>query len=259
MKLINKIIFAVILSLLISCSDNSTNTTDPETNNNAEEISKFFPIEIGKSFIYKVDTLDNNSENYVEIGQRTLHVDKIESDYFVCSEIYNFLHGINLQTKIKVTDNSVEIFSDTTGTSDLIPDSLGITVKLELDEVFKVLDFPLVQNKEWEVYKAYAVMGTARFKVFALTAKYLGEENILLNNKSEQVPSIKIEYTVTINIPDMNNLLNSKIQNYKANVWLSENLGIVKLEGCALFVNSITGNNFDMSDSNKTIKHTLVL
>ncbi len=259
MKIVSIILVAIILVTFIGCSENSSNTNDPETKNNAEEIAKYFPIEVGKSFTYNVDTLDLSSTNYIQLGQRTLHIDKFESDYFVCSEIYNYLQGLNLQTKIKISDNSIEILTDTTGTSELIPDSLGFTVKLELDESFKVIEFPLEQNSEWEVYKANAVMGTAKFKVFTLTAKYLGEENIELNKISEQIPAIKIEYTVTINIPDMNNLLASKIQTYKAKVWLAENLGIVKIEGCALFVNSITGNNFDMADSNKTIKHTLVL
>lgn len=259
MKILSKVLAVIIIAIFFGCSESPSDSNDPAANDNTEEIAKYFPIEVGKSFTYNVDSLDLISGNYVQIGQRTLSIDKIESDYFVCSEIYNYLQGLNLLTKIKVSENSIEILADTTGSSELIPDSLGITVKLELDESFKVVEFPLELNSTWEVYNAYASMGTAKFKVFTLIAKYLGEENIELNSESEQIPAIKIEYTVTINIPDMSNILASKIQTYKANVWLAENLGIVKMEGCALFVNSISGNNFDMSDSNKTMKHTIVL
>ncbi len=257
MKIV-KLFFAILLTVFfIKCSDNSTNGNDPEITDYSNQIAKLLPLEVGKTFSYNVDTLDNNSASYVEIGQRTFSVDKIDGDYIVCSEIYNYLQGLNLKTKFKMTENSIEIIADTNGTSNMIPDSLNLSVKLEMDETFKVIQFPLEKNSTWEVFKAYAIMGTAKFNVFSLTAQYLGEETVALNN-SQQTQAHKFEYTLKINIPNLNNIMESKIQTYNANVWLAENIGIIKLQGCGLFINSMTGNSFNMSDTNKTVKHTLV-
>lgn len=257
MKLVKIILAILFTALVISCSDKSSNGNEPEITDYSDQIAKLIPLEVGKSFSYKVDTLENNSSNYVEIGQRTFSVDKIDGNYIECSEIYSYLQGLNLKTKFKLTENSIEIMADTNGTSNLIPDSLSIPVKLELNETFKVVQFPLEENSTWEVFKAYAIMGTAKFNVFTLTAQYLGNETISLSN-SEQSQAHKFEYSITINIPNLNNFMESNIQTYNANVWIAENIGIVKLEGCAMFINSMTGNSFNMSDTNKSIQQTLI-
>ncbi|MCB0744492.1 MAG: hypothetical protein H6613_10340 [Ignavibacteriales bacterium] len=253
-------LLALIISaiLILNCSDKTSTPTVPEEPNNSAEIAKLFPAEVGKSFVYNVDSYDKTNASYVNLGTRTMSIDRAEADYYVCSEIYDYLQNANLLSKVKLSENTVEFYSDNEGASQLIPDSLAGQVQLELDETFKVLQLPLEANSTWDVYNGKAVFGTFKFNVFGLKAKYIGSESVVLGNASEAISAERIEYTISINIPDMANLFANNLQTYSANVWFAEDFGVVKVEGCALFVNPITGNNFDMSDSNKVIRHTLI-
>jgi hypothetical protein len=252
-------LFSIIMItfLFIYCSDKSSNPTDPEVTNYSAEIQKLYPLEVGKSFTYNVDSLDESTSTYVNIGKRTMQINNFVSDYYLCSQIYDYINS-NLQSKIQITENSLEFMVDSSGISEMIPDSLKSLVTLELGSSFKVLEFPLNVNTTWDVYKTSVSFGTLKFNVFSVSAKYLGEENFVLSNSAQTVTSEKVQYTIKINIPNMANYLNSVSQTYISNVWFAENYGIVKIEGSSLFVNPITGNSFSMADSSQVIRQTLL-
>jgi len=63
------------------------------------------------------------------------------------------------QSKFRLTDNSIEFYSDTNGVSNLIPDSLKSEVSLDISETVKLVNFPYLNKEEWLVFKRTANFG----------------------------------------------------------------------------------------------------
>ncbi len=254
------LIFFSIL-MIIGCDKS---VTDPETkeevkiDNYKSELEKLFPANIGSSFTYSIDTMNTNTKSYEKIGTRVLTVDNIVLengfDNFVCKEKYDFL-GADKQSKFRISENSIDFFYDSSGVSKLIPDSMDVA--LFLDEAFKVIQYPFASKTEWDVFKTSVNFGTFKFKIVTITGQYVGEENLQLAGFDNGIMAKKFKYLVTINIPDISNPFVSKIQNYTAYAWLAEQIGLVKIEGCKMFINPISGKGFNIADSNKVIRHTL--
>jgi hypothetical protein len=264
MKIKNWLLFSLItIALFFGCSE-SDSVTEPEKEKNyTEEISEFFPVNVGDSFLYNVDTLNQTTNEYNNIGSRLTNVYKVEEvsgqSLFICNEDFNILgNKILAKSKFQLTSNSLEFFVDTTGVSALIPDSIEIEIELALDETFKVLEFPLVKNQTWNVFSGSANFGTFKFKVFEIYGEYITSETLQLDGSNNSLETEKIKYSVSINIPDIANPFVSKIQEYEAYVWFSPGFGVVKIEGCQLFIDPMTGNGFDIAGSNKVVRHSLV-
>lgn len=254
----------IMLIFIISCGENDSSSTEPEEINvdYSEEIAKIFPVNIGNEFQYSVDTLNHNSNNYESIGSRLLSIDNKVSDselgYYVCSENYE-LNGkiIQAQSKFKFTENSIEFYSDTTGVSELVPDSLRSDVMLEMTETFKIVNFPYTNKEEWPAYKGTANFGGLKYNIFTVTGMYVDSETLQLDAFQSPLETEKFKYLVSLNIPDIKNPFLSNIQEYVVNIWFSPEVGIVKLEGCGLLIKPMTGGYFNLADSNSVVRHVL--
>jgi len=264
MKINNWLVFSLItISSFFGCSESGTVTEPDSKKNYTEEVSEFFPVNVGDSFLYSVDTLNQTTNEYKNIGSRLTNVYKVEEvsgqSQFVCSEDFNILgNSIATESKFQLTSNSLEFFADSTGVSALIPDSIEIEIDLLLEESFKILEFPLVKNQVWKVFTGAANFGTFKFKIFEIYGEYIATETLQIEGSNKSFETEKIKYSININIPDMANPFVSKLQKYGAYVWFAPGFGVVKIEGCALFINPISGNGFDILDSNKVIRHSLV-
>jgi hypothetical protein len=265
MSKIKLLVIAILTSVfIINCSESDSSGTDPEeVKNYSEELSKFFPITVGNALTYSVDTLNLSSNNYDNIGTRQFVVNskKLENDYdyFVCAENYNLIQQtIQSLSKFRITENSLDFLADTSGVSALIPDSINMEIVLQLDDAYKLVEYPYADKHEWVVYKGSANFGTFKFQIFSIVGSYVGTESVELTNINKTVSSEKFNYHITLNVPNISNPLVSNIQEYDAYVWFSPEYGVVKLTGSALFVNPITGNKFNDADSNKIYRHTLV-
>ncbi len=253
----------IILMLAVSCTE-SVNESEPIDDEEqlvdySSELEKLFPVKIGDSFNYLVDTLNLQSKTYDNIGSREVNVQEKEatSNVYLCLEQYDILSSVfQSQSKFRINENSIEFFYDSTGVTDLIPDSIDI--KLTIDKSFKLVEYPYEKEKKWSVFKAGADFGAFKFAVFSITGEYLESEDIQLTSFESTVNAEKIKFLIDINLPDISNPFISNIQHYSATVWFSPEIGLVKLEGCAMFVNPITGRNFDIADSNKVIRHSLI-
>ena len=264
MKTLTKLLFSGILILtFFACNEEKTVTEPEEAANYSKEIKEFFPANIGDSFEYSVDTLDQISGEFKNVGSRATKVLKLETtsgnNTFLCNEDYSILgKQFQKESKFKITSHSLEFYADTNGVSALIPDSIEVEIKLVLDESFKIVEFPLVKGKEWKVYNGSANFGTFKFSILDVVGQYIDSETLNINGLSKEVQTEKFKYTISLNIPDIQNPFLSDIQNYEAVVWFAPGRGVVKIEGCKLFINPITGNGFDVADSNKIVRHTLV-
>lgn len=255
----------LMIGIFISCSENDKSSTDPEEVdvNYSEQIAELFPVNVGSSFTYNMEELNKSTGNYETVGTRVMNVDTkevdSESNYFYCSEAYNLPAGNStFNSKFRITDNALEVYQDTAGVSTLIPDSLKALVQIQLSENLKIINYPYEDGQEWVAYKGEAMFGTIKFNIYSVIGKYVGSENIQTPINENGIDAEKFEYKITINIPDMNNPFVSSIQDYIVNLWMVKNIGIVKIEGYAVLINTISGGTFDLSDSNKVFRHTLV-
>jgi hypothetical protein len=210
-----------------------------------------------------VDTLNQVTGKYENVGSREMQVFKTETttgnNTFLCNEDYNILgNNIKTNSKFQITSNYLEFFADTNGVSELIPDSIEVEIDLILDKSFKIVEFPLVKEKEWKVYNGSANFGTFKFSILDIVGEYIDNETLSVNGLAKELKTEKFKYTVNVNIPDIQNPFLSALQKYEAFVWFAPGLGVVKIEGCELFIDPISGNGFDIADSNKVIRHTLV-
>lgn len=261
-----KLLLAVlIMGLIVACSEDDKSSTGPEDVevNNSAKIAELFPVNVGSTFTYNMDELNPSTGNYETIGSRTMSVNNKETDaetnYFYCSEAHNISSGIStLSSKFVITNNTLEIYQDTAGVSVLIPDSLKAMVQLQLSESFKLINYPYEDGNEWLAYKGEAKFGTINFKVYSILGKYVGTENVMVPKYENGIETEKFKYTISINIPDLNNPFVSNIQEYVVHLWMAKNVGIVKIEGYAVLINTLSGGSFNLSDSNKVFRHSLV-
>lgn len=256
----------IAIVLIISSCNESINESDPENKieeetNYSTELNSLFPAEVGDSFDYFVDTLNFQSNKFENIGSRKVYVQEKEttSNIYFCSEQYEILNSIfQSQSKFRINENSIEFFYDSTGVTDLIPDSVDFEIQLIFDESFNLVQYPLEKDKKWSAFKAGANFGTFKFTLFSITGEYLGSEVIQLDGFESTTNTEKFKYVIDLSIPDLNNPFISNNQQYSATVWFSPDIGMVKLEGSGMFVNTITGRSFDIADSNKVIRHSLI-
>ena len=259
-KLLNFVM--ILLMFAVGCTD-SVNETEPieeeQLTDYSSELEKLFPVKLGDSFNYSVDTLNLQSNNFENIGSRVVNVKEKEpsSNVYLCLEQYEIINSIiESQSKFRINENTIEFFYDSTGLAELIPDSIDI--ELTIEESFKLVEYPYEKEKKWSAFKAGANYGTFKFQIFSITGEYLGSETIQLEGFESVSETEKFEYEISLNIPDISNPFVSNIQKYSATMWFSPEVGIVQIEGCEMIVNPITGRSVDVSDSNKVIRHSLI-
>ena len=261
-------IFLLILSL-VGCEESVIDAEpDPDSETKiivdySADIKSFFPSDLGDKFNYNVDTLNTSTENFENIGSRLVSVDNMgtgeDENFFLCSEEYNFAGVLtNSQSKFSITETSLDYFADSSGVAELIPDSIEIDIKVIFDKVFKIVNFPFLDKKQFKVFDAGANFGTFKFNIFSIVGEYVGAESLQLEGFDSPHSTEKFKYTVSVNIPDMSNPFVSNIQLYNAFIWFAPTTGIVKMEGCTMFINPISGKKFDIADSNKVVRHTLI-
>ena len=262
-------LYLLVLLIFVTVGCNET-ATEPEVYSEGKsnvdytsDLRTFFQTDIGDVFSYNIDTLDTQTNSFENIGTRLVSVDNmgtgVDANFFVCNESHNILNTvITSQSKFTITENSIEFFADTSGAAELIPDTLEIDIEVIFDQVFNLVEFPYLEKNEYQVFNAGANFGTFKFNVISITGQYVGSEDIILEGFESSLKSEKFQYIVILNIPDISNPFVSKVKIYNANVWFVPTLGITKYEGCKMFINPITGGKFDLADSNKVVRHTLL-
>ena len=255
------VLLIFLLGVVIGCSEDSSNA--PEQNlTDVGEVEALFNVTSGSSFTYSIDTLNLSNNRFENIGTRVWQIgSKVEDGdygYTINTETYTILNILTeANSRFRLTDKSVDFYSDSSGVSGLIPDSIEVEIVLDLDAAIKLIEFPYLDHHEWNAFNGTANFGTFKFNIFRISGKYTGSENLQLDGFSEIITTEKFTYTVVMNIPKINSPFADYTQIYEASIWVSPSLGIVKIEGCDMFINPITSGQFDDADSNKVSRHTL--
>lgn len=253
--------FSIIL--FINCSDKISEPQVDEKIDYKSELHKLLSLEIGNEFNYNIDSLNKQTNSYEKIGERLMTVmsntTDNDEDFVECTQDYSFSDSTaNKKTRILFTNNSIQYFVDTSGISSFLSDSINFDISVSLDETAKLVEYPYAGGQSWNVFNAFAYFGGAKFNVFSISGKYIGSEQINFSNSSQLVNTEKFQYNGELNVPNIDNPFVSNLHSYIAYAWISPDYGIVKLEGFSLFISPLTGDHFNISDSSKVFRHTLV-
>ena len=265
MKSVYKLIFAFSLAILFTFCNESINENEPEQEEIIDyktEIERYFPSNLISPLVYSVDTLNKNTQVYKNIGSRSFRLNGTQTinsnEYLDCIQTFT-LNEIEteLRSKFRHTNSSILLLADTSHVSESIPDSLKGQLLISVDNEITLLQFPLKKGELWSVIKANVDFGAFKFNILDISGEYLGEETLVLDNFTESFSAEKFKYELKVNIPELDNPFLSEIGVYFAEVWFVKDIGIVKMEGCSLFINPLTGSYMDFGDTNKVGRQVL--
>lgn len=256
------IIITIIFGLYYCTSESNPSQPGGGTVPNA---ANFYPGGLGTSLQYKVDTLNRNTNMYDSVGTRTSTFDRMEvidSTQYIVQVNNTVVDTLMLpgELRFRRTSNGIYFFIDTTGFSEVVPDSLiqQYQLTISIDDEFNGFSSQALSSGSWNAFKLNISVGTLiTISVVDVAANYLGEENIFIKQTRTNAKAKKIEYKIKLSIPNPNNPTQFDVQEYTATGWYVENIGLVRLRGNGLLVNTITTGTIDFADTTKSIDQTL--
>ncbi len=255
----------LFLFLLAACSESDSPTEPGE--NTGGGAALYYPGGVGSSFIYSKDTLDRSSANYVNIGQRTssFQSSRNESGTSIFTQINRTVGTGSMDTssvEFWRSNNGVYFLVDTSGFSEFlgeIPDSISNLLTFTIDSQMNAFSAPLTSGKVWSAFKlniGIPAFGISR-SLIEVSGAYKGQETVTVPPNNDSRTAERIDYTIKLSIPDESNILDTTSQYYSGKAWFVENVGLVKLEGNALLINTIGSGVIDLADSSSVIRETL--
>lgn len=247
-------ILFIIINLLIFnyCSDDeSTNPPD-----NSSSPVNFFPNGDGTNYTYDVEQVDSIG-NILSGLRYTLYdgVSTIESTPYQNQFDSLIIETINITgiTNFRKTKTGAFYFVDTTGISDIVPDSLLSVISLPSES--RLVLFPLEEGSFWPVYRITISNQNFNFSPVVVNGAFAEKEIITINLISEDIETeaTRVEYTFSIQ-RDPTQVL----QRLTANAWFVDDIGIVKLEGRSILINLITGGGLEILDTTSTVTQSLI-
>ncbi len=165
----------------------------------------------------------------------------------------------NLQLSVsssyfRTTETGVFYFVDTTGFTNTLPDSLQSSVELQ-DEMRAYL-FPLSGGTFWPVYRISIELNEfIIFNLVDITGKFISDETLILelSDGTQTVNTKKVEIIFKLQTGAADFVIT-----FNANTWLTEDIGIVKMEGSAVVLNLFGGGGLDLSDTSITVTQNLI-
>lgn len=247
------ILFIIITLLAFNyCSDDES--TNPPGNNSPP--ANFFPNGDGTNYTYDVEQVD--SIGNIQRGLRyTLYdgVSTIENTQYQNQFDSLIIETIRTTgtTNFRKTGTGVFYFVDTTGISEIVPDSLLSLISLPSES--RVVLFPLEAGSFWPVYSVTISNQNINFSPLVVNGVFAEKEKITINLISGDIETeaTRVEYTFSI-ITD----ISQPPQKLTANAWFVDNIGIVKLEGRSILINLITGGGLEISDTTSTVTQSLI-
>ena len=247
-----KIIFlsGILIPSLLYCSKEEINgPTDGTPPRN------YFPSNIGNNYSYEVVQIDStgSSRNGSRFSQYTGDTTINNINYTTQSEDFLLDTTALIQSSFfRKTSTGVFYLADTTGFSEIVPDSLVDFLSIPLES--RALLFPLAAGSVWPVFRVTVTNQQVSFSPLTVNGEYVEEEIItlyLLSGETD-VDAIKVKYTFSLqeDPQQVPQLLN-------AFAWFAADIGIVKLEGNAVLINLLIGG-VDFSDTSSTITQSLI-
>jgi hypothetical protein len=259
--------FYIIISLssliffLSSCKSNSTSPSD-NSNNNSNSGGSYYPNTDGTSYKYSIVRTDSagnkvsGSRAIVYSGTSVVGSVTYQNqiDTTTVAVFVNATHSLFVKD-----NNGVSIILDTAGFYGIIPDAYKPYVSV--DQTIKIFQSSFLDGNPWTVFDMSLKEGALSLDLVHVAAVYKGMEQVPLNLSTGAVTqsAAKIQYTITLNIPNPANLLATTTNSiYTANAWLADNIGIVQIQGNAMLLDAFTGNGIKFADTTSTITQSLV-
>ena len=254
MKSLTKLITFFLAGIFIVFSCTEENSTNPPGN---ENLPVYFPGTEGTS--YKYEIVETDSNGIISTGIR--NVVYLE-DTLINGTRYKLQIDstqTNLQLSVtssyfRTTATGVFYFVDTTGFINILPDSLQSSIEIQ-DEIRAYL-FPLSEGTLWPVYRISVELNELIIvNLVDITGKFISDEKLTLDisgeTKTVNTKKVGIDFKLRTSVTD------SAIS-FNANTWLSEDIGIIKMEGSSIVINLLSGKGLDLSDIAKTRTETII-
>jgi hypothetical protein len=229
-----------------SCNDNSQEATTPETQKD------YFPNSNGSSYVYDLQLTD--SLNNTMTGERSVNYNGSTTidgkSYQILIDHFNYVvYSVTDSAYFRKTTEQVFYNTDNSQIMMLVPDSLRSLVVVDKEAC--LLDVPFTIGKSWASYKLAINFGIL-FNIVNVTANVESIENVSLtvNNQAFNKEAVKLKFQLAISLD-----ISMPVQYYYAEVWMVENVGLVKLEGNSEAINFMIGNNLFAPGSH--VKQTL--
>ncbi len=249
-----KLLSFLLAGLLFVYSCTEENSTNPSDDENPPV---YFPDSEGT--FYKYEIIETDTNGVISTGIR--NVVYLE-DTLINGTIYKLqIDSIqtNLQLSVsssyfRTTETGVFYFVDTTGFTNTLPDSLQSSVELQ-DEMRAYL-FPLSGGTFWPVYRISIELNEfIIFNLVDITGKFISDETLILelSDGTQTVNTKKVEIIFKLQTGAADFVIT-----FNANTWLTEDIGIVKMEGSAVVLSLFGGGGLDLSDTSITLTQNLI-
>jgi hypothetical protein len=247
----NIFITILVLFFLFSCASNEP-TAPPD-----EQKPDYFPISDGTNYFFTV--IESDSTGILRTGSRYVFY---FGDTLINGTSYKFQKdsvkmGSEIVERIsnfRKSEIGVFYFIDTSGFTAALPDTLRnrMTVTSEMQTLLLLL----AEGSFWQVFKVtIALQPGITYAPYRITASYVKEEYVLLHlvSRDINVKAKKIKYDLEFRLDP-----EEPSQKFTAISWVADKIGIIKMEGNAIVVNTILNGEVSLDDSSKFVTYDLI-
>ena len=245
------IISATVLVFLFSCT--SKEPTAPPSGQEPD----YFPNSDGTTYLFTIT--ESDSMGILRTGSRYVFYN---GDTLINGTSYKFQKdSVKMDTEIKErisnfrkSETGVFYFIDTSGFAVALPDTLRnrMTITSEMQTLLLLL----AEGSFWQVFKITITLQPGiTYAPYRITASYVKEEDVLLHLVSGDlnVTAQKIKYVLEFRFDP-----EAPLQKFSAFSWVADKIGIIKLDGNAIVVNTILNGEVSLDDSSKTVTQDLI-
>lgn len=253
MQLTFKYIFIVVIIVFIHNACTSNEPTSPLE----EQTSDYFPNSDSTTYLFSIT--ESDSTGILRTGSRKV---LYYGDTLINGPSYKFQKdstniGSDITERIinfRKSEIGVFYFVDTSGFAAALPDSLRnrMTITPEMQTLLLLLD----EGSFWQVFKlTISLQPGITYAPYRITANFIKEEMVLLHlvNGDVNVTAQKIKYDLEYRFSP-----EEPAQKFTAFMWVADKIGIIKLDGKAIVINTLLSGEVNLADSSKTITQNLI-
>ncbi len=252
LKILKQIIISVtVLVFLFSCT--SKEPTAPPSG----QVHDYFPNSDGTTYLFTIT--ESDSTGILRTGSRYIFYN---SDTLINGTSYKFQKdsvkiGSEIDERIhnfRKSETGVFYFIDTSGFAAVLPDSLSgrMTITSEMQTLLLLL----AEGSFWQVFKVtIALQPGITYAPYRITASFVKTENVLLHLVSGDlnVTAQKIKYDLEYRLDP-----EEPSQKFTAFYWVAHRIGIIKMDGNAIVINTLLLGEVNLDDSSKTVTQNLI-
>lgn len=252
LRIYNQIFISVtVLVFLFSCT--SKEPTAPPSG----QVPDYFPNSDSTNYLFTIT--ESDSTGILRTGSRYVFY---YGDTLINGTSYKFQKdsvkmGIEIDERLfnfRKSETGVFYFVDTSGFAAALPDTLRnrMTITSEMQTLLLLL----AKGSFWQVFKLTITLQPGiTYAPYRITASFVKEEDVLLHLVSGDlnITAQKIKYDLEYRFDP-----EETSQKFTAFSWVANNIGIIKMDGNAIVVNTILNGEVNLDDSSKTVTQNLI-